>query len=54
MKKRNFKKLNLHKSAISTLEYVEIKGGTDGTRRTDCTICCWVDETYPCGSYMSC
>ncbi|WP_158269099.1 hypothetical protein [Kordia periserrulae] len=52
MKKRNLQKLSLNKKAISSLEYTKVKGGE--TRHTNCTICCWVDETYPCGSYMSC
>ncbi|AXG70807.1 hypothetical protein KORDIASMS9_03053 [Kordia sp. SMS9] len=54
MKKRNLQKLQLNKKAISSLKYTEIKGGTEGTIRTDCTICCWIDKTFPCGTYMSC
>jgi len=50
MKKRNLKKLSLNKNAISTLEHTQIKGGND-TRHTACTICCWIDKTYPCGSW---
>lgn len=49
MKKRNLQKLVLNKKAISSLKNSQIKGGE--TRRTACTICCWVDETYPCGTW---
>lgn len=50
MKKRNLQKLTLHKKAIATLKHSQVKGGND-TRHTACTICCWVDETYPCDTY---
>ncbi|WP_298516856.1 class I lanthipeptide [uncultured Kordia sp.] len=49
MKKRTLQKLTLNKKAISSLEHASITGAGEGTRRTDCTICCWIDETYPCG-----
>jgi hypothetical protein len=52
MKKRNAYKLSLNKKAISSLEYSKITGGE--TQRTDCTMCCWIDKTFPCDSYMSC
>lgn len=50
MKKSNLHKLTLNKKAISTLTNSKIKGGNE-TRHTGCTVCCWVDETYPCGTY---
>ena len=53
MKKRKIDTLILNKRAISSFSYVKISGGND-TQRTDCTICCWIDKTYPCDTYMSC